>query len=195
MALLRYLSHPQVVIDADVPVTEWPLNSVGQSRIANLCAIAPQAFAGTTSIYSSPERKARDSAEPLAAALGLSVQIIQESYENDRSSTGFLPPAEFEIMADQFFGQPSESVRGWERAVDAQARIVTCVEGLLADSPEGDLLVIGHGAVGTLLFCAFSGIEISRKHDQGPGGGGNVMIFDRESRVPIQKWQPIEGLR
>lgn len=36
--------------------------------------------------------------------------------ENDRSSTGFLPPEEFEVVADAFFAQPGVSVRGWETA-------------------------------------------------------------------------------
>jgi len=191
MPVLRYLSHPQVTIDADMPVTEWPLNNVGQARIAALCVVAPQMLADTTAIYSSPERKARDSAAPLAAALGLPVQIAGDSSENDRSSTGFLPPKAFEVMADQFFAHPCESVCGWERAIDAQARIVSCVERILTDSPAGDLLLVGHGAVGTLLFCAFSKKSISRAHDQG-SGGGNMMVFDRDSRMPLQNWKSIE---
>ncbi len=194
MTKLLYLSHPQVVIDPAVPVTEWPLNAVGQARIAALCERAPHLMSGASAIYSSPERKARDSAEPLAAALGLTVQIAKDSYENDRSSTGFLPPDAFEDMADRFFGNPTESVRGWERAVDAQTRIVACIDRILADSPSGDVLVVGHGAVGTLLYCALSGTAISRAQDQGPGGGGNIMIFDRETRQILQKWMPFEEL-
>lgn len=194
MSKLLYLSHPQVVIDPEVPVTEWSLNPVGHARIAALCERAPRLMAGVRAIYSSPERKARDSADPLAAALGLTVQIAEDSYENDRSATGFLPPDAFEDMADRFFGNSTESVRGWERAVDAQARIVACIDRILADSPSGDVLVVGHGAVGTLLFCALSGAAISRAHDQGPGGGGNAMIFDRDTRQPLQKWAPFEQL-
>jgi hypothetical protein len=50
--------------------------------------------------------------------------------ENDRSATGFLPPEEFERVADEFFGSPEKSARGWERAGDAQVRIVRAVEGI-----------------------------------------------------------------
>lgn len=193
MSVLRYISHPQVMIDPDTDVMQWTLNATGHARITALCASAPRALAGTVAIYASPERKARDSAAPLAQVLGLSVQIAQDSFENDRSSTGFLPPAEFETVADQFFANPNDSIRGWERAIDAQTRIVSSMESILNASPAGDVLVVGHGAVGTLLYCAYSSITISREHDQGPGGG-NMMVFDRKTRVPLEKWKQIETL-
>ena len=86
--------------------------------------------------------------------------------ENDRSATGFLVPDEFQAVADQFFSQPDISVRGWERAVDAQARIVREVEHVLGRDEQGDVLFIGHGGVGTLLYCYYSGVAIDRSYDQ-----------------------------
>jgi hypothetical protein len=52
-------------------------------------------------------------------------------------------------VADQFFGQPLDSIRGWERAIDAQVRIVRDVEHVLARNRSGDVIFVGHGAVGT----------------------------------------------
>ncbi|KIC48804.1 histidine phosphatase family protein [Tateyamaria sp. ANG-S1] len=192
-SVLRYLSHPQVQIDPAVEITEWSLNDVGRARIYALAAVASNRLAGTTAIYSSPERKAREAAEPIAEALGMPVRIADDSYENDRSSTGFLPPAEFEKTADAFFGRPGESVRGWERAVDAQTRILRSVQHVLSEAPDGDVLIVGHGAVGTLLFCAAKGHPISRDYDQGPGGGGNLLMFDRETLEINSEWQSLEG--
>ena len=37
-------------------------------------------------------------------------------------------------MADAFFAKPEESVRGWERAVDAQARVAAAVDDILQAS-------------------------------------------------------------
>ena len=85
--------------------------------------------------------------------------------ENDRSATGFLPPDEFETTANQFFAQPLVSIQGWERAIDAQLRIVREVEHILARNRAGDVLFVGHGAVGTLLFCHYSGFAIDRAYD------------------------------
>src|SRR3712207_2755939 len=100
-----------------------------------------QTFAGSpavrdvTSIWSSGETKAIEAAQILAAALSEPVAIEADLHENDRSATGYLPPDEFERVADKFFAYPEESVRGWERAVDAQARMVGAVERVLVAAP------------------------------------------------------------
>ena len=115
-------------------------------------------------------------------------------HENDRSATGFLPPDEFELVADQFFSMPAASVRGWETAVDAQRRILDEIHACLAEDGKGDILFVGHGGVGTLLFCALSGHPIDRQFDQGPGGGGCWFEFDLNFGKPRHGWQPMETL-
>ena len=114
-------------------------------------------------------------------------------HENDRSSTGFLPPHEFERVADTFFAAPDTSVRGWETARAAQARIVAEVTACIALYPEGDVLFVGHGAVGTLLWCHLAGVGIDRRHDQ-PAGGGNWFSFRDDDRRPDAGWRPMEAL-
>ncbi len=113
-------------------------------------------------------------------------------HENDRSATGFLAPAEFEATADRFFAAPEESVRGWERAIDAQARIVGAVHAILAEAPA-DLptLFVGHGGVGTLLLCHAGGLAIDRRHDQ-QGGGGNLVLLDHPPLRLVAPWQRME---
>ncbi|MEM7599722.1 MAG: histidine phosphatase family protein, partial [Pseudomonadota bacterium] len=104
------------------------------------------------------------------------------------------PGPAFEALANAFFADPETSTQGWERAVDAQARITAAIDRLNAAAPPGDILVVGHGAVGTLLYCARAGLPISRTHDQGPGGGGNVITYDRVSGAPFSRWKAMESL-
>lgn len=189
---VRYLSHPQVLVDPDKDVTTWSLNPQGHARVARLAESG--ALRGTTRIVSSAETKALETARPLARALGCPLDVRARMHENDRSATGFLPPDRFEAMADRFFATPDASAEGWETARAAQSRIVEEVEACLADHPSGDLLIVGHGAVGTLLYCALAGFEISRSFDQGPGGGGNYFAFDAVARVPFSGWTPMENL-
>lgn len=191
-----YLTHPQVRIDAAVPVPLWGLSAEGRARA--------EAFAGRgvvpagAWIFSSRETKALELAELVAAAAGTPVMSDHEMGENDRSSTGFLPPALFEQHADRFFAEPQQSADGWERAIDAQARIVSTVRMALASVPK-DVPVIfcGHGAVGTLLKCRIGNRRISREEDQGKlgaHGGGNGFLFDLGAKQLLSDWTPMEQI-
>ncbi|RXT37969.1 histidine phosphatase family protein [Bradyrhizobium betae] len=189
--IVRYLTHPQVQIDPDVPVPQWGLSPIGRTRAEGLAHAGW--LANTTQIISSGERKAIETAEIIAIRLGIMIEICEAMHENDRSATGFLKPAEFEAVADQFFAQPYLSVRGWERAIDAQSRIVRETEAVLARNRPGDVLFVGHGAVGTLLFCHTAGHPIDRAHDQ-PAGGGNCFAFMRDGRDVLHGWRKTEEI-
>lgn len=185
-----YITHPQVQIDPAVPVPDWGLSAVGRAR-AVACAERPW-VRQLSRIVSSRERKAVETAEILANAAGVDVEAHEALHENDRSATGFLAPADFERAADWFFAHPQDSYRGWERAVDAQARIVSAVDGILAThDATKPIAFVGHGAVGTLLKCHFSGIPISRAQDQA-GGGGNLFCFSLADRRISCDWTPME---
>ncbi|MDH2350907.1 phosphoglycerate mutase family protein [Bradyrhizobium sp. SSUT18] len=191
MPIVRYLTHPQVQIDPAVPVPLWGLSPIGRTRTEALANASW--LASTSQIVTSGERKAIETAEIIAGKLGIMIEIREAMHENDRSATGFLKPAEFEEVADQFFAQPHLSVRGWERAVDAQARIVREAEAVLARNRLGDILFVGHGAVGTLLLCHCSGQPIDRVLDQ-PAGGGHVFAFARDGRRVLHAWRRMEDL-
>ncbi len=185
-----YITHPQVRIDPDVPVPEWGLSEIGAAR-ARAAAIHPWAYK-LGLIVSSAERKAIETAEILAATSGAPVEIIEAMHENNRSATGFLAPPEFERAADWFFAHPHESFKGWERAIDAQARIVSNVDAVLArHDPKVPIAFVGHGGVGTLLKCHLEGKPIARQGDQ-PPGGGNLFCFDLAKRAVSCDWTPIE---
>lgn len=185
-----YLSHPQVKIDPAVPVPDWGLSDIGAAR-ARVAAAANWTSA-VARIVSSAERKAIETAEIIAAARGLVVEIRPRTHENDRSATGFLPPPEFERVADEFFARPHESVRGWERAADAQSRIVGEVDAAVAMG-GGNVLFVGHGGVGTLLQCHVAGGPIARIRDQ-PPGGGNVFAFSWRPRALAHGWRALEDI-
>ena len=190
MPILYYVTHPQVQIDAAVPVPEWGLSDIGRARAV---AMLDQPWVGSIRrIVSSAERKAIETGEILARHLGLAVEVREAMHENDRSATGFLPPPEFEAVADQFFANPHKSIRGWERAIDAQQRIVSEVEAVLDAAVGGDVAFVGHGGVGTLLLLSLSNREISREADQ-PAGGGNYFAYDTGARRVVHGWRPIDG--
>ena len=190
MAIAYYITHPQVRIDAGIPVPEWGLSDIGRARAV---AMLGQPWIGSIRrVVSSAERKAIETAEILADHLGLAIEVRERMHENDRTATGFLPPSEFEAVADQFFARPHDSVRGWERAIDAQQRILREVEAVLGTGLAGNVAFVGHGGVGTLLLLLLGGREISRIADQ-PAGGGNYFAFDMAARRLNHGWQAIDA--
>ena len=188
---VTFITHPDVLIDPAVPVPDWPLSERGRERMRTV--VDQPWTAGLRDLFCSTERKARDGAAILADALGLPVTELEELGENDRSSTGYLPKLEFETMADAFFARPEESVRGWERAADAQRRIVAAVDEVLRRAPaEGDIAIVSHGGVGALLLCHLQGRPISRAADQPAGQGGHYYAFTAEDRRLLHGWRSID---
>lgn len=185
-----FITHAEVVIDPAIPVPLWPLSATGHDRHHAFNRHGP--IAAITAIYCSEERKAMGAASILDEATRVRPVPVHDLHENDRSATGYLPKAAFEAVANQFFAEPHVSVRGWERAVDAQSRIARCVLGLVAaDTTRGDIAIVAHGGVGALLLCHLLRAPITRLLDQPGGGGGNWFAFDAHTHAVIHGWRDI----
>jgi broad specificity phosphatase PhoE len=191
-----YVTHPQVVIDPDVPMPRWGLSPEGEER-ARKFAHHPL-VKGVRNIVSSTERKAVELAQAMAVSARCPFTTGHEFGENDRSSTGFLPGERFERVVDAFFANPDQSIEGWEPAREAQARIAGAFEATIAlQELSRPIAFTGHGAVGTLLKCYLAGREIARREDQrviGDPGGGNVFVIRLADRKLFGDWTPMEDL-
>jgi len=183
---LRYITHPEVVVDPEVPVPRWRLSDRGRARVGLM--LRQPWVARLTRIVASGEVKALETASILAAHCGLDVEQRHETGEIDRSVPGFLPPAEFEVAADACFAQPVASSGGWEPAAAAQVRIAGALADLL--HAPGETAVVGHGGVGTLWYCHLAGLPIERRWDQ-PGQGHHLAV---ERGRPVHHWRRIEDL-
>src|SRR5215472_18838038 len=104
MPRVHFIAHPEVAIDPAVPVLDWPLSERGRQRLAVLLTRPWVARVGA--VFSSTERKATEVAALLADTRGIAPVMLAALGENDRSATGYLPPADFETTADAFFAQP-----------------------------------------------------------------------------------------
>lgn len=186
--MLRYVSHPEVVMDPAIPVPEWVLSDTGRARVE---ALARRPWVATlTRVITSSEPKAIETAEILAGAAqqALVVEVRSSTAEIDRSSTGYLSHEDHETHANLLFAAPESSANGWERAIDAQRRMVVALEDLL-EEPDATV-VVGHGGVGTLWWCHLAGIEIARRHDQ--RRGGCLYAVDPVDSRPTSAWVEFE---
>ena len=188
---IYFITHPDVVIDPAIPVPQWPLSERGRERMR--CLLNRAWITHVTAIYSSTEQKAVNGAAILSEALGVPFHQVAALGENDRSATGYLPKGEFETTVDAFFAQPNESIRGWERAIDAQARIVRSVEHIASAAPgAGPIAVVSHGGVGTLLLCHLKGVPICRAEEQPGALGGSYFLLQAPKGTLVHSWKPIE---
>lgn len=156
-----------------------------------------EAMAGrpVTAVWSSDERKALDGAEILAAGLDIPHRVDAHLGENERSSTGYVAPPEFWEIVEAFFSHPDESVRGWETARAAQARIVGAIDHLIAtESTNGDVVVVSHGGVGRLLSAHLQGVAIGEEARPPHPGGGCWMEFERAGGRITSVWRAIPDL-
>ncbi len=175
--MIYFLTHPNVQIDASIPVTQWSLSPEGIERLK--IGLNQSWMKSIDVIYSSTEKKAVETADLIGNSLNLLPVAWHELGENDRTSTGFLESVEFEKQADAFFANPTKSVRGWESAVDAQKRITTAVRKIIKlNTAKKNILIVSHGAVGTLLYCMAFGKKIDRLFDQPLNSGGNYFTFN-----------------
>ncbi len=192
MAHLFYVTHPEVQVDPSTPVPQWSLSDAGRERAESFSRQSPDRtlLSRVARIVSSGETKAMEAADIISAVVGASVEVREGLGENDRSATGFVPPEEFGKLADAFFADPENSIRGWETASDAQARIVQHLADLLQPSEDGrDVIVVGHGGVGTLWYCHLMGLPIDRQHDQ--AHQGSYFTVDLASGRPTHAWRSI----
>jgi broad specificity phosphatase PhoE len=182
------VTHPEVDQDPTTPVTDWALTRAGRDRMARFAG--SDAVRDVRAVWCSRERKAVEAAEILASRLGVRPKALEQLGEHDRSSTGYLPPELFEPAVRAFFAEPLLSHRGWETAAAAQERILDAVETVIARSPAGgDVAVVAHGGVGTLLLCHLQHIPIDRAADQ--PGQGHWFAFDRDTRRLLHGWRPL----
>jgi broad specificity phosphatase PhoE len=188
---LRYLTHTQIDRDPDVPIPTWRLSSVGRSRLTAMswCEV----LKNTQVIYASAQTRALETAGAVASSLLAPVYVRAEMREADRGSAGYVADASFGDIMRQFFDDPTTSVSGWESAAAAQQRIVSATEAALSQHQHGDLLLVGHGTVGALLYCHFAGLAISGEHRQSDQGG-NVFAVDIDANSLVHAWQPLETL-
>jgi broad specificity phosphatase PhoE len=187
-----FITHPDVVIDPSVPVPRWPLSERGLNRMRRL--LSQDWIPQLEGIYCSTERKAADGAAVLSEATGIPFDEVVALGENDRSATGYLSREEFEVTVEAFFSRPRESIRGWEPAVAAQARIVGALERIARTAPgSGPIAVVSHGGVGALLLCHLKGLPISRQEEQPGTSGGHYLLCHMPEGVLIHGWAPIDA--
>jgi broad specificity phosphatase PhoE len=137
-----------------------------------------------TAIYSSPLVRARATAEPLASALGLTVQTRDGLAELDYGKWDGLAVAEVAARwhdeherwtADPAWNPPTDG----ETAIALAQRMTNVIEEITDAHMDGNVLVVSHKASIRVLLCALLGVDVGRfRYRFGcPVGSVSVVAF------------------
>ena len=125
-----------------------PLAPLGRDQAAALASALEDET--VDALYASPLRRAVQTAEPTAAALGLDVVIDDELAEYDRASSEYVPLEELRAMGDPRWRQMVEVGFVAVADVDAEAwmsQAVAAVERLIGAHPGQKVALVCHGGV------------------------------------------------
>lgn len=154
MRRLILVKHSLPKIVPELPRREWVLSEEGRERAARLAeqlrAYEPERIA------TSPEPKARQTAEILAGSLGLDLAVVEGLREHDDRDVPFLSEDGFRARVREFFARPAETVFGPESADAAYARFADAIDSLSPVEDGRSQVAVAHGRV-ISLFAARRG--------------------------------------
>ena len=157
MRRLVLVKHSMPEIKRDTPASAWRLSEIGCQR-SELLAARLRDFSPEV-IWSSRESKAVETAEVVATAFGVPVQIADGLEEHHRSGGPYFPTeAEFEKAVEHFFCKPDQLVLGTETAKQALNRFTPAINEII-DVGQMDNIVVTHGTVMTLYVASFAGVR------------------------------------
>ncbi len=142
-----------------------PLNEQGLEQAARLA----DRFRGeaVAALYASPLQRARQTAERIAAAVQLPVQIDDRLKEHDMGLfTGVVwmdivtqHPEFSQIWMEQAWDMP-----GGEKQPVFRARAVGVMQDIVARHPNGKIVVVSHGGILGEYLAHLLGLDPSRRH-------------------------------
>jgi alpha-ribazole phosphatase len=157
-----------------------PLTAAGEA-MAHAFA---QAYASLKweAIYSSPMRRARQSADPLGQLTGVQVVIEEGLKEMDYGEWEGLRhddvkaqwPKDFEYWAANV---ASRGTPGGETAFQVAARAMRVVEAIRSRHRQGNVLIVSHKATLRVITCALLGLDVRLFRERIAQPVGAVTMF------------------
>jgi probable phosphoglycerate mutase len=166
-----------------------PLDDVGRGQADDLGRrLAAEAV---TAVHAQRAQRALQTAEPVAAAHGLPVVVIdgvQEVFCGDLE--GRSDHASRAAFADVYQawlrGEPDAHLPGGESALDLRARFIPAVEAVTADA-RGTVVVVSHGAAIRLAVGAMLGESAETRYVP---NAGVVVLAGTSGRWALEHWDP-----
>jgi broad specificity phosphatase PhoE len=158
--LLVLVKHGSPVLDPATPAREWALSRHGEieTRYVAEQLRAYEPF----DLVSSPEPKARRTAELIAAELRTHNRVVDDLREIDRRVLPIMEPAGHREMNRPIFSEPNRAVVGSESANTALIRYQSAIEAEIDRCESAHLVVVSHGTVMALLVARHNAVDAYR---------------------------------
>lgn len=177
--LVRHATHARV---GTVLCGRMPGVALGAEGRAEAERLADHlAGRGIASVYTSPLERARETAEPIAARLGLRAEPCPELLEID---FGAWTGRSFASLHDEPRWRGWNAARsvsrppGGESMLEVQARVVRLLERLRATCAGETVVLVSHGDVikAGLLYCLGLPIDAHARLEVGPASVSTVTV-------------------
>lgn len=143
-----------------------PLNEAGRAQARELArTLAPEPF---ERVYSSPLRRALETAQILAAGRAIAVEPDQSLLEVDVGSWSGLTVAEVEARFPEGHRRWLATRSGWEDGETHEElgrRVLSGLAGLAERHPAGHLLAVTHGGPIRCVTSALRGLPFEAARD------------------------------
>ncbi len=137
-----------------------PLSEVGQRQAVALAEwLRDEAV---DAVYTSPMRRARETAVPLAASKGLDAVVVEGVAEFDRDAEAYVPMEELKAAGDPRWQDLIEGRYFDDGALDAeefQRTVVGAIDTIVAENRSRTAAVVCHGGVINAVVGHVLGID------------------------------------
>ncbi len=180
MTQLYLIRHARTRMMGDT-AERWPLSEKGRRDAGTL---ARQGFWRQIDlIFSSPEPKALQTAEPAARRWGIPLKIADCLHELRRPRL----VQDYPKTVTHLFAAPEKSIADMEPAAQAAERITCCLKELVTTHPKQTLAAVSHGLVLTLYLAQLEGRWPTVVDWQSVPFTG-LIVVDTNIWRPIENW-------
>ena len=186
--LVRHAAHDRVdrVLCGRMPGVG--LGDAGRRQAEALARRFAAAGGGLDAVWTSPLQRARETAEPIAARLGLAARSSDELCEID---FGAWTGQAFDALRDDPRWRRWNEARGGERPpggesmAEAQARAMGEVERARAEHPDGAVVLVSHGDVIKAVLGGVLGLSLDAhaRFEISPGSVSALAAWDGGGKV------------
>jgi len=149
------IRHAETEVNNDLPVSKWTLNIKGVIQSEKLAS--DKTFKKVNVLIASDEKKAIQTAKPIAKRLGLTIDKVKAFRELNRDKSGFLEPKTWNFCVKYAMKNPDKSKSDWELASNALQRFSDKIDELDLAYNKRKIIIVTHGIVANLYFAQLKG--------------------------------------